>query len=170
MKHCRNLNYKQPPNLSRSALKTFGTAECMLQLTDDKRAIHVAVRTQTETQHDGFAQLQRMRALVADQLAHRSIGTNVTVSYLSPNDLKKSDDVVQNVHFYSVDELNKATKNTQRPGLLENPVTNIPDTVDSVIGVVKCRGEFTIISQITTGLGDCNFNPIPIFTTHSNMW
>ena len=139
--------YKQRPNLSRSALKAFGKAECMLQVTDDKLAIHVAVRTQKETQHHGFAQLQLMWELVANQLAQRSIGTNVTVSYLSPNDLKKSEDVVQNVRYYSVDELNNAIKNTHRLGLLVNPVTNIPDTVDSVIGVVKCQGEFTI-SQV----------------------
>ena len=151
MKYHRNHDYTQP-NLSTSALKAFGKAECMLQLTGDKRAIHIAVRTQKETQLDGFAQLQQMREFVADQLAHRSIGTNVTVSYLSPKDLKKSADVVQNVHYYSVDELDKVTKNTQKLELLVNPVTNVPDTVDSVIGVVKCRGEFIIVGSSNVGV------------------
>ncbi|XP_072042721.1 death-associated protein kinase 1-like [Amphiura filiformis] len=119
------------PKLSRSGVKVFGAVEGMVQLTRDKRAIHIAVRVKEGVSElkKGRNQLQEMESLVFDQITERSRGTEVTVSYLSPDDLKNSSNLEDGVRFYDDEVVQDAIK---KRDVLVNPVTLVPESVRDV--------------------------------------
>ena len=117
------------PKLSRYAVKLYGEVEGMMQLTQDKRAIHIAVRA-TEGQVDkGIKQLNDMEVMVFEQIDMRSRGTETKVQYLSPKDLQASKNLEENIWFYS----DKAVKTaTEKRAPLVHPETFHPESVESV--------------------------------------
>ena len=117
------------PKLSRFAVKVCGKVEGMIQLTRDKRAIHFAVRVSENEVHQGMQQLNEMEYMVFEQIAERSRGTAVTVCYLSPKDLQKSDNLEDNVGFYTKDAVKEAAKHQER---VINPRTLEREPVESV--------------------------------------
>ncbi|XP_072042725.1 uncharacterized protein [Amphiura filiformis] len=136
MNRYRRKNVK--PKLSRSGVKVFGAVEGMVQRTRDKRAIHIAVRVKEGESElkKGIDQLQEMDNLLFDQIAERSRGTDVTVSYLSPDDLKKSSNLVDDVRFYNEDLIHDAI-NTRDD--LVNPATFVQESVHDVFPNTKER-------------------------------
>ncbi|XP_072041513.1 uncharacterized protein [Amphiura filiformis] len=124
------------PKLSRSGVKVFGAVEGMVQQTQDKRAIHIAVRVKEGASElkKGIDQLQEMETLVFDQITERSKGTDVTVSYLSPDDLKNSSNLVDDVRFYQEDAMKDAIKTHDD---LVNPSTFVQESVRDVNPNIK---------------------------------
>ncbi|XP_072042076.1 uncharacterized protein [Amphiura filiformis] len=119
------------PKLSRSCVKAVGAVEGMVQQTRDKRAIHIAVRVKEGVAEvkKGINQLQEMESLVFDQITQRSRGTEVSVSYLSPDDLKKSSNLDDGVRFYNDEAVQDAIKNRED---LINPSTLDRESVRDV--------------------------------------
>ncbi|XP_072042177.1 uncharacterized protein [Amphiura filiformis] len=103
----------------------------MVQETRDKRAIHIAVRVKEGVPElkKGIDQLQEMESLVFDQITERSRGTEVTVAYLSPDDLKNSSNLDDDVRFYDDEVVQDAIK--KRDDLV-NPATLVPESVRDV--------------------------------------
>ncbi|XP_072041514.1 uncharacterized protein [Amphiura filiformis] len=126
------------PQLSRSGVKVFGEVEGMVQQTQDKRAIHIAVRVKggLPQLRKGKDQLREMESLVFDQITERSRGTEVTVSYLSPDDLKNSSNLEDSVRFYTEKTTQEAAKKHVD---LVNPATLIPESVFDVNPTIKCQ-------------------------------
>ena len=117
------------PKLSRFAVKVYGTVEGMMQLTRDKRAIHLAVRVSENEVHQGMQQLNEMEEMVFEQIAERSRGTAVRKCYLSPKDLQKSTNLEENVSVYTEKYVNEADEHHRR---IVNPRTLVPEELDSV--------------------------------------
>ena len=124
---------KQDVELSCHGMKLFDLVEGMIQLTRDKRAIHIAVRVKKGADERlGTKQLDEMKDMVDFELKERSIGTRVNVCYLSPQALQCSNDLVENVHYYKAEILEEAKEKGED---LVNPITMFAETVASVIGV-----------------------------------
>ena len=119
------------PQLSHYAVKVYGNVEGMIQLTRDRRAIHIAVRTTKQRRREGFQQLQEMEDIAFKQVLERSRGSTVSVCCLSPVDLNNSGNLEDNVRYYIEKSVQEAI-NHQRP--LVNPATLRPESFESVIG------------------------------------
>ena len=120
------------PKLSCFAVKVKGKVEGLIQLTQDKRAFHIAIRSQDDQVDQGIAQLNEMEEMVFEQIAERSRGTDVTVCYLSPLDMQKSTNLEDNVRFYRPEDVDCAEKHGKP---LTNPTTFADETVESVTGM-----------------------------------
>ena len=109
-------NYKREniePTLSNLGVKVVDKVEGMIQLTDDKSAIHIAVRVKATKEGDrdqARRQLNEMKDMVYFELKERSIGTRVNLCYLSPHTLKGNRDLVEGVHYYSEEDIKNAQK------------------------------------------------------------
>ena len=56
----------------------------MIQLTKDKRAIHIAVRLSEGQEKHGIEQLNQMEEMVFEQILERSRGIQVTMCHYKP--------------------------------------------------------------------------------------
>ncbi|XP_072040112.1 uncharacterized protein [Amphiura filiformis] len=120
------------PKLSHRGLKVCKDVEGMIQLTEDKRAIHIAVRMTEEEKSLGRLQLDDMTEMAYYECNERSIGTQTTLLYLSPNDLRKGKDLDDDVHYYSEKDLNECIQNN---GDLVHPGKMKKESVASVTGL-----------------------------------
>ncbi|XP_072040111.1 uncharacterized protein [Amphiura filiformis] len=124
--------YKQEdiePTLSHYGVKVVDDVEGMIQLTDDKRAIHIAVRVKEGQREKARKQLNEMKDMVYFELRERSIGTRVNLCYLSPQNLKGNHDLVDNVYFYSEEKVQQAQKAHKD---LTNPVQMFTESIQDV--------------------------------------
>lgn len=124
--------------LSHHGLKIFDQAEGMVQLTKDKTAIHIAVREKVGVEQDAGMQLREMKALVLAELEERSVGTRVRVSYLSPEALMKSHNLVDGVNSYTEEEVDRAER-SDSPLVAKRRL--VPETVSSVKGCLMTSGQ-----------------------------
>ena len=125
------------PQLSHSAVKVCGKVEGMIQLTKDKRAIHIAVRLSEGQENHGIEQLNQMEEMVFEQILQRSRGIQVTVCYLSPRDLQKSDNLEDKVGVYTNETVEEAC---ERGTDLINPLTLMPESAESVTLIQNPHG------------------------------
>ena len=126
------------PKLSRFAVKVCGKVEGMIQLTRDKRSIHVAVRVSENELHQGMHQLNEMENMVFEQIAERSRGIAVTVCYLSPKDLQRSNNLEDDVGFYTEEAVKEAAEHHE---CVINARTLEREPVESVNPTVKLYKE-----------------------------
>jgi hypothetical protein len=114
------------PHLSRFAIQVCSLVQGMVQITQDKRAIHIAVRVKDVTEdHKGIKQLDEMETMVFEQLDERSKGTEINVSYLSPNDLKKSHNLEDEVKFYTKEAFDEAREKDRDLGINRESVLDV---------------------------------------------
>ncbi|XP_072019729.1 death-associated protein kinase 1-like isoform X2 [Amphiura filiformis] len=123
------------PKLSKSALKVFDEVEGMVQLTDNRRAIHIGVRMTASKKHPGIKQLNELKEMVLQQIGNRSRGTKFNVCYLSPIDMKKCSDLETGVQFYRKKAVDEALK--KRETLLVHPLKLVSESLESVTGIVQ---------------------------------
>ncbi|XP_072039369.1 uncharacterized protein [Amphiura filiformis] len=120
------------PRLSHRGVKVCKYVEGMIQLTEDKRAIHIAVRMKEGEESLGRQQLDEMIEMAYYECNERSIGTQTTLLYLSPSDLRKGKDLEDDVHYYSEEDLNECIQNN---GDLVHPGKMKKESVASVTGL-----------------------------------
>ena len=143
------------PKLSHSAVKVCGKVEGMIQLTKNKRAIHIAVRLTEGQEHLGIEQINQMEEMVFEQILERSRGIKVTVSYLSPRDLQKSNNLEDNVSFYADEAVKQACEHGTD---LKNPVTLVPESVESVTLIQNPRGAGNLNQSYLISISYCMGN------------
>ncbi len=103
------------PKLSHLGLKVCKDVEGMIQLTHDKKAIHLAVRMGEGQEESGYKQLLEMKEMASYELSERSMGTHTNELFLSPIDMKESKDLEKNVHAYDKDDLLMKMQNNEDP-------------------------------------------------------
>ena len=134
------------PKLSRFAVKVYGKVEGMIQLTRDKRAIHIAVRVKEGKKLEGVTQLKKMEEMVFEQISERSRGTEVVVCYLSAKDLQKSDNLEDKVSVYTEDVIARVKENRTD---LVNPRSLVPESVEGVTGEMEAGDTGTKFDRIS---------------------
>ena len=140
---CMMNQYQQEgvtPKLSCFGLKIFDKVEGMLQLTKDKRAIHIAVRETQKWQQEGAKeQLLKMKELVLEELKQRSEGTKINICYLSSVALRSSSDIATDVYWF--DETRVEAAEQKRSSLVVSDKL-VEETVQSVKGcLAEHQGE-----------------------------
>ncbi|XP_072039681.1 uncharacterized protein [Amphiura filiformis] len=122
------------PIISRMAIKFAHKVEGMVQLSQDRRAIMLAVRSKghdEKTLRNMKAQLDELMLIIRTMLEQRSVGTQVVLRYLSPVSLRRSTNLEMDVHSYSEEEV-QMSEDEDTP--LIDPRTNNTESVQDVIG------------------------------------